>query len=310
VIAIEINSIKDQTRKMVLSSSIEIGRRLVEAKGMIDHGQWGQWLEENVDYSQRTANNLMRIFEEYGENQLSMLDNSPKSQALANLSITQAVALLGIAPEEREEFAEANNIEEMSTRELEQAIKEKKAAQDEAAAAVQNAESMEQMKKKAERDLEKVKQDTANEAARISKDLAESRKESKRLEKELAAAKEAGGADTIERLTQELKDANEKAAQLDEDLKEERGKPIVTNTVEVVPEEITRELETLRAKVTSDDSPLMTKFRLQFETLTTNFNQLLQTLTEIKPVDAYIHEKYCGAVGKLVSSMSGKLEAR
>ena len=66
MIATEINSIKSQTRIMVLCNSIEIGRRLVEAKEMLPHGEWGKWLETSVDYSQSTANNLMRIFEEYG----------------------------------------------------------------------------------------------------------------------------------------------------------------------------------------------------------------------------------------------------
>ena len=33
---------------------------------MLDHGQWGPWLREEVDFSQSSANNFMRIFEEYG----------------------------------------------------------------------------------------------------------------------------------------------------------------------------------------------------------------------------------------------------
>jgi len=58
IIAAEINGIKDQTRKVALLASIEIGRRLVEAKAMIEHGRWGNWLKETVNYSQSTANNL------------------------------------------------------------------------------------------------------------------------------------------------------------------------------------------------------------------------------------------------------------
>ncbi len=69
IIAIEINSIKEQTKNIVLQNSIEIGRKLVEAKSLLPHGEWGKWLEKSVAYSQRTANDLMRIFNEYGSSQ-------------------------------------------------------------------------------------------------------------------------------------------------------------------------------------------------------------------------------------------------
>jgi hypothetical protein len=141
LIAAEINSIKEQTRKMLLFNSIEIGRRLVEAKTMIGHGEWGEWLEKSVDYSQRTASNLMRIFEEYGSNQMGLFGNNANSQAFANLSYTQAVALLGVAKDEREQFIEDNDVPNMSTRELQQAIKEKQELEEKLKAAEEEAKT-------------------------------------------------------------------------------------------------------------------------------------------------------------------------
>ena len=128
VIAIEINSIKEQTRRTLLYNSIEIGRKLVEAKELVSHGEWGKWLAESVDYSTSTANNLMRIFEEYGGDQITLLGDNLKSQAFGNLNYSQAVELLGLPAEEREIFVKENNVEEMSTRELKKAIKELKNA--------------------------------------------------------------------------------------------------------------------------------------------------------------------------------------
>ena len=125
LIAIEINSIKEQTRKIMLFNSIEIGKRLAEAKIMLGHGEWGEWLNKSVDYSQRTASNLMAIFEQYGSSQITLFCDNAKSQALANLSYTQAVALLGIPQDEREAFIEDHDIHNLSTRELQQAIKDK-----------------------------------------------------------------------------------------------------------------------------------------------------------------------------------------
>lgn len=116
VIAAEIRSIDQQARKYVLQSAIEIGERLIEAKQLVAHGEWGAWLKDNVNYGQSTANNFMRVAEEY---------KNTNSQALANLSYTQAVALLSVPAEDREAFVEENNAAEMSSRELQAAIKEK-----------------------------------------------------------------------------------------------------------------------------------------------------------------------------------------
>ncbi|SHI94542.1 Protein of unknown function [Desulfosporosinus lacus DSM 15449] len=100
-----INSIKDYTGRMLLYSSVEIGRRMTEAKSMVEHGEWGKWLENSVSYSQSTANKLMRLHEEYGA-KLSAGQDSSNSESIPNLSYTQAIILLGIPEEERESFNE------------------------------------------------------------------------------------------------------------------------------------------------------------------------------------------------------------
>ena len=76
----EINLITEQTKQALLTGTIEIGKRLTEAKCLVRHGEWGNWLAERVNYSQRSANNFMKIYQEYGRNGLA-----EKSQALANL---------------------------------------------------------------------------------------------------------------------------------------------------------------------------------------------------------------------------------
>ena len=61
-LASEINLITEQTKQMVLMNFIELGKRLTEAKAMVKHGEWGNWLKERVNYSQRTANNMMKLY--------------------------------------------------------------------------------------------------------------------------------------------------------------------------------------------------------------------------------------------------------
>ena len=117
----EIRMITEQTKQVVLFNSIEIGRRLTEAKAMVKHGTWGTWLKERVDYSQRTANNFMKIYQEYGRNGLA-----EKSQALANLSYTQALALIDLPEDERARFAEERKAGEMALRRLQEEVRQEK----------------------------------------------------------------------------------------------------------------------------------------------------------------------------------------
>ena len=116
-----------------LLDAIEIGRLLFEAKAMVEPGGWMDYVEREVPFSQSWANNYMRLYKEYGEEQLSIFGNS---QATAKLSPTQALELLALPAQEREEFMETHDVENMSTRELKQAIRER----DEAVKAQKEAE--------------------------------------------------------------------------------------------------------------------------------------------------------------------------
>lgn len=89
----------------------QIGKLLTEAKSMVGHGGWEKYLEEKVSYSQSTANNFMRLYQEYGE-------FGPNLQTFGNLNPSQALALLALPEGKREEFAEAHDVESMSVREL------------------------------------------------------------------------------------------------------------------------------------------------------------------------------------------------
>lgn len=89
----------------------QIGKLLTEAKSMVGHGGWEKYLEEKVAYSQSTANNFMRLYQEYGE-------YGPNLQTFGNLNPSQALALLALPEGKREEFAESHDVESMSVREL------------------------------------------------------------------------------------------------------------------------------------------------------------------------------------------------
>lgn len=122
----EIRTLQDAARRVVLSYSVEIGRRLVEAKSMVGHGEWGSYLREELGFSQSTANNHMRLFEAYGARQMTLDGAAVNSQALANLSYTQALELLALpSEEEREAFVASHDLGSMSTRELREELRKR-----------------------------------------------------------------------------------------------------------------------------------------------------------------------------------------
>lgn len=134
-ITAEIRTIQDSVRRTALSGAIEIGRRLTEAKELLQHGEWGDWLKREFEFSQSTAARLMQLFREYGADQGSLFGAEAKYATLQNISVSNALRLIAIPDEEREEFAAEHDIEHKSAREVEELIRQKKEADARAAAA-------------------------------------------------------------------------------------------------------------------------------------------------------------------------------
>ena len=105
---------------------IEIGKRLIEAKAQLKHGEWLPWLREKVEFSESSAQRFMQLAREYGN-----------PATVRDLGAAKALALLALPPLEREDFAaekhlvngEEKSVSEMSKRELEEAIRQKKNAE-------------------------------------------------------------------------------------------------------------------------------------------------------------------------------------
>lgn len=132
VITAEIKDLCRQAQTMALLYAVEIGRRLDEAKRALPYGKWGEWLKNEVEFSQSTANNFMRLFEEYGASQISIFGASVDSQTFANLPYSKALQLLAVPKNEREAFAEEIDAENLSVKELKAAIEERDRARKEA----------------------------------------------------------------------------------------------------------------------------------------------------------------------------------
>ena len=94
----------------------EIGKRLSQAKSQVGHGNWENWVGNNLGYSTRTAGRLIQVYNDY-----------PNPTALSDLNMTQALALTTIKDEEdRQNFIDSHEVEDMTTRQLQAEIKEYK----------------------------------------------------------------------------------------------------------------------------------------------------------------------------------------
>ncbi len=201
IVTAEIVTIKRQTQQVLITAAIELGRRLTEVKAMIPHGEWGKYLQERVDYSQSTADNLMKLYREYGSGQDSLFDNFANSQTFANLSYTQALALLSVPAEEREQFAEENDVANKSTRELQELIR-KREEQDSQINQLQTALT-----------------DVKNEKDEVEDLLADAEKECDSRKQE------------VERLTEQLQKAQEAEQKARDQLKKAKENPTVPKDV-------------------------------------------------------------------------------
>ena len=171
-IAAEINIIKKQTARVCLSATVEIGRLLVEAKAAVPFGEWGTWLERNVAYSQSTANNIMRLYQEYGEQEQIGFFEENRMEIFGDLTPSQAVALLGLEPAERRQYVEAHDMDTVSVRDIQREVKARQEAEALAAAAREELQNTKRMAEDLKEQLSEA-QSASGDAKASEKELRE-----------------------------------------------------------------------------------------------------------------------------------------
>ena len=252
----EINAITEHTRGVVISAALAVGKRLVEARRLVPAGRFGEWLAANVSYSERKAQDMMRLYEEYGR-------EGAIPEAFAALDYSKAVALLSAPEESREALAKRAADEDLSVRELRD---EFKALKIDKAKAQMKIATLEESNGHYERELAAIdeKRKTEDEhAAALQAEVARLR-DAERAKAEAEALLDAMRAERdkaearvhqVERNASDFQTRNEK---LTKELAEARAKlneQPEPERVEVIPEEVRRELEELRKRVSAAPTP-------------------------------------------------------
>lgn len=336
-ITAEIRTIQDSVRRTALSGAIEIGRRLTEAKELLQHGEWGDWLKREFEFSQSTASRLMQLFREYGADQGSLFGAEAKYATLQNISVSNALRLIAIPDEEREEFAAEHDIEHKSAREVDELIRQRQEADARAAAAEKALADADEGHALAMAELDE-RLYTAQQAERDAKSIAET---ANARVKELAAERDKATAALeelrsrpIEVAVQVDEEAVKKAAEEAKAEAEQKAKAklkklekkltAATQELEAYKDGDNQELEQSRARAAALEKELaeererarkaaelqdadVSAFGVHFANVQRDFNDLLVALNKVRAAAPETGEKLTSAVRALVEKIGGTL---
>lgn len=174
---------------------LQLGRVLAEAKPLVPHGEWENWVKTNTSMSKRAAEQYMQAYAEFGLN-----------PQIAELGTTKTLKLLPLTEDEREKLLSKNDVSSMSTRQLDEAIRKQKQ------------EALKEARQEVQGELEKER--TARIAAEQRAKAAKSRlpEVTKELSDKLRSHKE-----QMERLTRENSILKQEIRERDEELEEQQA---------------------------------------------------------------------------------------
>ena len=136
-----LNALAAQARMLtenIAMNMLQLGHVFTEAKRLVEHGKWAEWVQENSGMSERYAQQFMQAYARYGEN-----------NQLAALGKTKLIRLLALPEGEEERFLAENDVSAMSTREIDEAVKAERAKWQERLTAAENARDTAEQRVKA-----------------------------------------------------------------------------------------------------------------------------------------------------------------
>lgn len=303
----EIRYLSAQAKSMTVWFGVEIGKRLAEAKEMVGHGGWLDFLKNETEFSSSSASRFMQIAREYG----GKASNFP---TLGNLSVSNALRLLAVPEDEREEFAQTVDAEHLSSRELEQAIRER----DEARKALEEAQSAAvQLTERTEKQAEQIRK-LENRPVEVAVQVADPAEIEKAVAEALAAAEKKHNAalDSAERLRKAAeKKQVELQAEVARAMSDVNSGKLKEDALNAKLAALQKELEQVRtdANKAQKESSIQSDadvavFQSFFQATLENFNKACGLLTKVKLRDADKADKLLRFSRDAVAKMAAALE--
>ena len=301
VIISEIRIIEQNVAKTALEGAVQIGIRLQEAKQQVGHGNFGQWCQENLNYSQKTADRFMKLSQEYG----SENNQIPNWTMLSNLSISKALSLLKVPEEDREGFIEEHDVEGMTVKDMEDEIKRLNEEKESRTRTINelNQSVINQSEKVLQReheieDLKRQLQDAEKNAV----DSAEIDILKEKLEKEKRRAEEAHEKLKKEKAARQTEiDAaiEKKQGELQKEAEIRAGK--VIQKADAERKNLKEENEKLQRKLENAGNETTVRFKILVDQMQDSFNQAYKCIVE--EMDGELSQKMVTVLQKVTDNM-------
>lgn len=313
-LAVKIRTTVRNTQKIMLDAAISIGQDLIDAKELVSHRDWENWLENSVGFSQSSANKYMKISREFGE--------ISKTELIPNLSYTKALKLLAVPEEDREEFIKNTDIDNLTVKELEEKIKELQKENDTIRALAKETTELEETRNQMEENMRKLKnriQELEIEAEADQGPSEEVKKEieKKKVELETSERKIDASNKKIEKLQEEVKNLKESQGKAVEEAKAstlEEAREIAKKELEeemsklmTVVEDANKARMEAEKKLQSSSNQDLMNFKFLIDEIQDRFNNALNALDNIGANDKEQSDKLRGGLKVILGKLAERL---
>lgn len=314
-LTIEVNTIYQQMEaigNIGLQLAAEAGERLIEIKGRLAHGEFESWCKDNLTFSKRKAENMMRWSQKCKD------ENSifSKTQTFTDLGISKVWALLA-APEDVAEEVIKEGASDMSVRELQEEISrlklEKEKVEGLARATEEEQANLEEEIEILKRQLEEARRESERKAEEEnSQSTPEAEEEIEKLKKKLETA-EANLQKTKEKLKTEKNNSEKKIEEAISQAKAEAQKEAEAKTSKSL-EDITNKYEEsqsvinkLQTALANSENKALAIFKVKSDLLQESFNSCLASIEDVAAEDQEKGVKMKAALRQIMSNQIERL---
>lgn len=286
---------------MGIQVAAQAGQCLTVIKERVGHGNWGDWCKRNLQFSERKAQNMMKLSAEMREKN-SIFSNP---QTFADIEISKVYELLAAPEEVQKAMIENPETEDMNVREFKDEIrrlKEELAAERAKEKINESEEELAQAKKrieeltqqlslhqneKSEDEWQKELDDLKNQIAKETEKAAKAAEKLKAAKAEAETKAEAAAEEAAEK-------AKKEAA---EKFKEENKLLIDSNR------QAAEEIDRLQKKLENNAQPEIAGFKIYADQLQQSFNACLESANRIESSDAEQAQKMRTALKTIMQKL-------
>lgn len=286
---------------MGIQVAAQAGQCLTVIKERVGHGNWGDWCKQNLQFSERKAQNMMKLSAEmHGKN--SIFANP---QTFADIEISKVYELLSAPEEVQKAMIENPEAEEMNVREFKDEIRRLKEELAEERAKEKINESEEELTQAKKRIEELTKElnlhSSEKSEAEWQKELDSLKSEIEKETKKAAKAAEklkAAQAEMERKAEAAAEEAVEKAKkEAAEKFKEENKLLIDSNR------QAAEEIDRLQKRLENNTQPEIAGFKIHADQLQQSFNACMESAKRIESSDAEQAQKMRTALKTIMQKL-------